>query len=66
MRVFYERDINPIEEPPRDILRIFSTNSDADTYNKKCFEEIPDRAYEYLSKDELYVYDHKEDMILKT
>lgn len=61
LRVFYERDINPVEEPSRDILRIFSTNNDADTYNKKCFEEIPDRAYEYLSKDELYVYDYKEE-----
>lgn len=61
LRVFYERDISPTEEPPKDILRIFSTNNDADMYNKKCFEEIPDRPYEYESKDELYVYDYKDE-----
>lgn len=56
LKVFYERDIAPETELSKDILRIFSTNNDADTYNKKCFDEIEQRPYFYPAKDELYIY----------
>ena len=43
LKVFYERDIAPETELSKDILRIFSTNNDADTYNSEY-------NYEYLKK----------------
>ena len=43
LKVFYERDIAPKTELSKDILRIFSTNNDADTYNSEY-------NYEYLKK----------------
>jgi len=61
LKVFYERDIEPDVEPPVDVLRIFSTNNDADSYNKKCFEAIEERPYNYTSKDELFIYDSNDE-----
>ena len=40
LKVFYERDFEADYEPDKNILRIFGTNRDADSYNTKCFEEI--------------------------
>ena len=50
LRVFYERDISPTEEPPKDILRIFSTNNDADMYNKKLYTIEKTIKYGYVLK----------------
>lgn len=56
LKVFYKRDVAPDYEAPKDILQIFGTNADADAYNDKCFNEIPERPYTYEAKDELYIY----------
>ena len=56
LKVFYKRDVEPDYEAPKDILQIFGTNADADAYNSKCFNEIPERPYTYEAKDELYIY----------
>ena len=56
LKVFYKRDVEPDYEAPKDILQIFGTNADADSYNDKCFNEIPERPYTYEAKDELYIY----------
>ena len=56
LKVFYKRDVEPEYEASRDILQIFGTNADADAYNDKCFNEIPERPYTYEAKDELYIY----------
>lgn len=56
LRVFYKRDVEPDYETSKDILQVFGTNADADAYNDKCFNEIPERPYTYEAKDELYIY----------
>lgn len=56
LKVFYKRDVEPDYVAPNDILQIFGTNADADAYNDKCFNEIPERPYTYEAKDELYIY----------
>lgn len=56
LKVFYKRDVEPDYVAPKDILQIFGTNADADAYNDKCFNEIPERPYTYEAKDELYIY----------
>lgn len=56
LKVFYKRDVEPDYKAPKDILQIFGTNADADAYNDKCFNEIPERPYTYVAKDELYIY----------
>lgn len=56
LRVFYERDVPFDYEPPKDVLQIFGINAEADAYNAKCFNEIPEKPYTYEAKDELYCY----------
>lgn len=56
LKVFYERDFEADYEPDKNILRIFGTNRDADSYNTKCFEEIEERPYVFNSTDTLYQY----------
>lgn len=56
LKVFYTRDVEPDFIAPKDILQIFGTNADADAYNDKCFNEIPERPYIYEAKDEIYLY----------
>ena len=56
LRVFYEREVPFDYEPSKDILQIFGRNKEADAYNAKCFNEIPEKPYTYEAKDELYCY----------
>lgn len=64
LKVFYKRDFEQSYMPPKDILQIFGTNADADSYNMKCFNEIDDRIYTYASNDELYLYDRDDKCIV--
>jgi len=56
LKVFYECDKPAAYEIDKNILRIFGTNSDADSYNQKCFNEITSEPYLYETFDNLYQY----------
>ncbi len=56
LRVFYERDYPANYEVDTNILQLFGTNKDADSYNFKCFSEIDARPYAYKSLDTFYLY----------
>lgn len=56
LKVFYECDKPANYEVEKDVLRIFGTNTDADNYNQKCFDEIESAPYLYETFDNLYQY----------
>lgn len=57
LKIFFKCDYEPNFEPPRDILQIYSTNSQADAYNTRCYNEVESKPYTYISKDEYFIYD---------
>lgn len=63
MKVFFQCDYDFDYEPPRDILQIFSTNNRADAYNAQCFAEIESEPFEYVSKDELLIYNRDQEAV---
>lgn len=63
MKVFFKCDYDADYEPSRDILQIFSTNSKADAYNAQCYAEIDSDEFQYLSKDELFVYNKDQESV---
>ena len=56
LKVFYERDFEADYEPDKNILRIFGTNRDADSYNTKCMKETEEKPYVFNSTYTLYQY----------
>lgn len=58
LKVFFKCDYDADYEPSRDILQIFSTNNSADAYNSQCYNELDTEPFQYISEDELYVYDN--------
>lgn len=63
MKVFFKCDYDFDYEPSRDILQIFSTNNKADAYNAQCFAEIETEPFEYISKDELFIYNREQEAV---
>ena len=59
IELFYKCNVKPDYIVPKDVLQIFGTNIEADTYNNKCYNEIPNKAYDFESKDELFIYKEK-------
>ena len=62
-KVFFKCDYDFDYEPSRDILQIFSTNNKADAYNAQCFAEIETEPFEYISKDELFIYNREQEAV---
>lgn len=40
--------------PPKDCVRLYSTNQEVNSYNKACFDAIPEKIYTYNSSNELF------------
>ena len=59
IELFYKCNVKSDYALPKDVLQIFGTNIEADTYNIKCYNEIQNKPYTYESKDELFIYKEK-------
>lgn len=57
IEMFERRNLSADEIPPRDVLQIFGTNSEADNYNQESFNELTTTPYYFDAKDEIYLYD---------